>query len=82
MNRKRPGVRSRGVPPLAEIGEEVSVPAVAPGVPMAEEQFGENLRFDFALFRFFQPPRIAGLIGAVGIDLRGEEQHVAHAPPM
>ena len=48
---------------------------------MAEEQFGEDLRFDFALGRFFQTLRVAGLIGAIGIDLRGEEQHVAMGGP-
>ena len=48
---------------------------------MAEEQLGEDLRLHFALRRFLQASRVARLVGAVRINLRGEEQRVAMRGP-
>src|SRR5690349_3930828 len=62
-------------------GEEMSVFAVAPFIPMAEQEFVSHAGFYFALFSFFRSLFVASVIRAVGINLGGEQQPVAALGP-
>src|SRR6516225_10857480 len=49
--------------------EQMRVSPVAPGVPVAEEQFVDDAGLNLAFFGLLQPPAVTVIVGTVGVDL-------------